>query len=456
MSTEGELTSWKEIAEHLGVNVRTAQKWESELALPVRRMPGARGRVSADRAELDAWRQRTRLKPSWWDSPRFLQRYALVSTLVAAVAAGWGVAERIEVWRPQAPATLQVERTALVAHNSKGRELWRYHFAFPMTLYEPIGNSGLHFSWIGDLDGDGKTEVLFVYHSSEHLEDALLCLDAKGQLRWRYVPGSEVKTHKDRFKPPFSIRDFTVVSGLAGKRWVALSASHPIYYPGAIFLLDARGRSVGEYRHFGIFGRVNTADMDGDGVGEIYATGTNAAEKSATMVVLDPRRMRGVTAARETDQDYQIQGDPPAAERARVLFPRSRLNRTLQSYSTVRRIYLNPTSILVDVLEQWDATDRAATIYEFTPDLRLEHFELTDGFRSYHAEMTAAKVLRYPLSEEERLPERLRVTRNTPGAIPAPSPALDGRQPAAAVPQKELPGGRRIASSAPVAAQPVQ
>lgn len=51
------LTSWKEIAHFLGVNVRTAQKWERERGLPVRRAAGARSRVSADTDRLDAWKQ---------------------------------------------------------------------------------------------------------------------------------------------------------------------------------------------------------------------------------------------------------------------------------------------------------------------------------------------------------------------------------------------------------------
>jgi excisionase family DNA binding protein len=52
-----ELSSWKEIASYLGVNVRTAQKWERDRGLPVRRMGGARSRVNADTASLDAWKQ---------------------------------------------------------------------------------------------------------------------------------------------------------------------------------------------------------------------------------------------------------------------------------------------------------------------------------------------------------------------------------------------------------------
>lgn len=53
------LTSWKEIAAHLGKSIRTVQRWERELALPVRRPDLRRsGIVLADPAELDAWLHR--------------------------------------------------------------------------------------------------------------------------------------------------------------------------------------------------------------------------------------------------------------------------------------------------------------------------------------------------------------------------------------------------------------
>ena len=54
-----QLSSWKEIAHYLGVNVRTAQKWERERRLPVRRAAGARSRVSAEAASLDDWKQQS-------------------------------------------------------------------------------------------------------------------------------------------------------------------------------------------------------------------------------------------------------------------------------------------------------------------------------------------------------------------------------------------------------------
>lgn len=53
------LTSWKEIAAHLGKSIRTVQRWERELDLPVRRPDRRRsGIVLADPAELDSWLHR--------------------------------------------------------------------------------------------------------------------------------------------------------------------------------------------------------------------------------------------------------------------------------------------------------------------------------------------------------------------------------------------------------------
>jgi len=50
------LSSWKEIANYLHRGIRTVQRWEVELGLPVRRPAGKRrSAVIAFRAELDEW-----------------------------------------------------------------------------------------------------------------------------------------------------------------------------------------------------------------------------------------------------------------------------------------------------------------------------------------------------------------------------------------------------------------
>ena len=62
MTTEGSSTtrkrldSWKQIAEYLGRDVRTAMRWEQNLGLPVHRVPGGqRGGVFALVEEIDGW-----------------------------------------------------------------------------------------------------------------------------------------------------------------------------------------------------------------------------------------------------------------------------------------------------------------------------------------------------------------------------------------------------------------
>ena len=56
-----EFSSWKEIASYLGVSVRRAQQWETELGLPVERFSTEqRARIRARRSEIDRWlRERT-------------------------------------------------------------------------------------------------------------------------------------------------------------------------------------------------------------------------------------------------------------------------------------------------------------------------------------------------------------------------------------------------------------
>ena len=50
------LSGWKEIAAYLRKGVRTLQRYERHMGLPVRRLVGkVQGSVLATRAELDAW-----------------------------------------------------------------------------------------------------------------------------------------------------------------------------------------------------------------------------------------------------------------------------------------------------------------------------------------------------------------------------------------------------------------
>lgn len=58
------LHSWKAIASYMGLGVRTVQRYEQHLGLPVRRFGGiARSSVSAFTDELDRWKQTSGTHP---------------------------------------------------------------------------------------------------------------------------------------------------------------------------------------------------------------------------------------------------------------------------------------------------------------------------------------------------------------------------------------------------------
>jgi len=59
------LNSWKEIAEYMGRGVRTVQRYERELRLPVHRPAGkSRSAVIAFADEIDCWMRKTPLSSS--------------------------------------------------------------------------------------------------------------------------------------------------------------------------------------------------------------------------------------------------------------------------------------------------------------------------------------------------------------------------------------------------------
>ena len=66
------LNTWKEIALYLDCGVRTVQRWEVRLALPVRRPDGkSRSHVLAFRSEIDEW-LKSNFSPRRLNNPKHL------------------------------------------------------------------------------------------------------------------------------------------------------------------------------------------------------------------------------------------------------------------------------------------------------------------------------------------------------------------------------------------------
>lgn len=403
-----ELTSWKEIATYLGVSVRTAQLWERQRGMPVRRLPGGRGRVIAGTEALDAWRM---LTPPEEASERPLEDepapagvsrrnwiLPAAAVLVAAAVPGY-----LGLRRPSRPASCRVRERSLIVLDEGGRELWTHVSDWPLHSIPANHPYEKERVWFGDIDDDGQTEVLWARHPSNYPPKApsLLCFSETGRVKWEFVPSRTVATRRETFPPPYNIR--AIAAGKLGARGktIAIAISHEMYYPAAVVLLGPDGQPRGEYWHSGHLASLLIGDLDGDGKAEICATGTNNAESEATLVLLDPDNFGGASV--EADPDYQLLGFSPAKEKRRVLFPRSCINRAKHVRNMAWGVSLRRGEVVVEVGESigypW-----ASVYYHFRGGLELRNVRIGDDYKVGHKRLEQRGLLDHPFSQDEEAP----------------------------------------------------
>lgn len=410
MEERTQLNSWKEIAAYLDVSIRTAQLWEKERGMPVRRLPSdkenASGRVFAYVDELRAWLDSGAVEPLAVGAPpesavaeppapaprhrtRWVAAGALAAlTLVAAYLLLAGASSDRE------PAGWKVANHTLVVSALDGTELWRRGFDLELDTVA-YQRQAIQPQFL-DLDGDGDLEVLFVVATADTRQSyRLMAFSAAGEPLWSFTPGGPVRTLTEGFEDTYLIAHAApLYLGTASARGIAVVSHQIAYYPTQIAVLDAGGRLTAEYWHAGRVGVPNgtlrIADMDGDGWSEIYAGGVSNARNLATLVALDPREMSG--ASLEDDPDYQFVGLGPGVEIGRVFFPRSPVSLAgAGRYNVVSSVLAGPNFLTAGTLEDVQASAGAGLQYRLSPDLEVLDVTEDDGYR--------AAILRLPESE---------------------------------------------------------
>lgn len=392
-----ELSSWKEIANYLGISVRTAQDWERTRGLPVRRLPGPRSPVSARVAELDTWKNATGAPAQGapeqaTPAPLVRQRswtWVVVGALVLLTTALAGAAWRLT---PGTPVSYRVERNRLTILDRRGNVVW--HRELPEVNVDAYARRDL--VWIGVLNGEPSVVIALAPLKADG-ESGLICYGRDGRQRWRFTPGRTVTTRVEQFIPRYTVQQFSIAPlGQDGQTRVLVVSDHYLYYPCQVALLDTKGTVLREYWHSGHFDHALLAD----GGRRVLLGGISNAAKSATLVMLDPQTMGGASV--EDNSDYQLQGFSPGTEVRRLLFPRSDLNQRLEPFARVNAVLMDSDEITVDVEHRASAAVvRAPVHYHLRPDLALSQMVVGSGFEQVHAELHATHVLDHALSERE-------------------------------------------------------
>jgi hypothetical protein len=302
--------------------------------------------------------------------------------LALGLGATWATVKRAN------PATFRFKDHSLIVYDDQDRELWRRAFVEQSIFESDFERFQLVSAY--DLDGDGRREVLYILRRQEDAE--LICFSPDGNERWRFAPRSSVRDAQGTYNPPFS--PFAVAVLPTNPPRIVVSSHHHHDHPANVSLLDSEGRLVSEYWHSGHLNHVQVRDWDNDGKPEIYLAGVHNGRQAATVVVLDPDKVRGASA--ETGR-FQWVGLPPAQERARVFFPDICFRR-LTSYRYLSPIIFRPYQGLTLTLSA--GSPNGIVDVTLAPDLSAQ-FKWTDNGRAIHDQFRAAGKLDHDVSDAE-------------------------------------------------------
>jgi hypothetical protein len=447
------LNGWKEIASHFGRGVRTVQRWERELQLPVRRIDTGRGQVTyAFVDELDRWRESAAAKkaasepgangeaegnahasgggtdsrsaaqvlqstrgPKGPDPPVIARLVGRKSTragatvvagvvLIALCALAWN--RFAGAAHPPRPASAEVVNNALRVFDAEGSVLWEHPFDFPLTeaaYANRVPGYDRPPIVITDVDGDGIAEVLFVAEPWLPASQGLFCFNADGSLRFRHVPSPTVTFGRNTYAPTW--RGVTVyVSSQADRpRDIWFVSTHLSEYPTLLEKLDAAGNVSSEYWSNGQIAFVQAEQVEGRPL--VFVGAINNESKGASLAVLDAQHPSGSAPA--VSEDYRCADCPGGAPLAFLVFPRLDVTAALGTHAHVSSVLVDRLGqVLVDVFHDVgdgvppELRGNATTQYRLNSQFRVIGADLGERFPSVHVLFERKGLLDHPFGRD--------------------------------------------------------
>lgn len=423
--TRDRLDGWKEIADHLGKSVRTAQRWEEEHGLPVHRLAEADDRkgasVMAFADELDAWWEATFRNGKPGERGPLAVRVAQALSAIelpravlwasAALLVTLAVAAYALTARPAPYFARFAGDRELVVVDRDNDELWRYTFDTPVLQESWIDGDPVE---VVDVNRDGAAEVLAwsgTAVSEPAPDDGVHLINAAGELVWQHRPGRAIRIagiSYDRL-PVRAVATGSYGDGETFIVVVALRHSDPVTQ---VTILGTSQQVLGEYFHFGHVYDVHTLDADDDGVDEIVLAGENRGVAAAAAPPGSGRRQAFVALI-----EHDISGgispgvtaDAPGLEadleKAYVALPFSSQANAEGFGNAAMEIRPTPSGFHVDVGDP--STNGGARLYTFSRRFELDRLVIKQGYFKAHQALLASGRISHTLEEEHERQRRV-------------------------------------------------
>jgi hypothetical protein len=406
------LDSWKEIAKHLGRDVRTAIRWERDRGLPVHRLPGGRrSAVFAYRAEIDGWlRGRPEVAhAASADTARAVSsgpmkgrrlsvRQLAGAGLLLVVVAATGVWAS-HIGRGGASFVPQVDRLeledwAVVARSSDGALLWR--FATPARVRrDVIGSAASPWNAIADLDGDGRPEAIASVPLSAtgdafSLQDELYVFSSTGSVLWRQRLTDQLTFRGGTFGPPWGAGHVAVYRA-GGQVRIAWSQAHRLWWPSMLVTLDPVGRRLGTFVHSGSIRALRVEEASNRPA--IVIGGVANAFRAAFLAVVDGSSVAGHGPV-PAGSPYECLDCAPGGPLRYFLFPPSDIcSANGNPYNTINYIVVGDAGdVEVHTRESDSSIPTAEMIFRFSLNFELLDARSADSWRAHEVLERAGKL----------------------------------------------------------------
>lgn len=421
----GRLNGWKEIAAYLGKSVRSVQRWEVELRLPVRRLGRDGGEiVFAFKSEVDAWSRNDQLKEPAGEEPVVIAAPVAIAPPAPAPAgrSAWGLWPVVTavtvvlvglVWsRPkpeeplrEQPSRVTVEATHFTAFGPSGGQVWTWpapEAVDPELFKGGDPTQGTAMVVLRDLEGDGEVETIIQLRTIGRTPaNGLYVLDSRGKQRFAYTPTDSKQFGQKVYAGPWLPYRLYIFKGPSNSLSLRVVLTHGTDHPTMLTELDAQGRELSKYWSDGYIESVAEGNLNGHAV--ILVGGTNNETRGASLAVLPAHGFSGHFPS--ADEAYRCNNCGSREPLLAAVFPRRCVAQEMGQQAMVANAWIDGASHLHALVREGKVHGGLWTElwYDLSADTSSISVDIPPGYKDGHDRLQAAGWIKHSYDQPTAL-----------------------------------------------------